>query len=148
MKTTRKPAVIVVWHHSINGRKAIDDAAVWGWSGSDRGRGLDAPQTICGDAVGGDYIVWHDTYCEDGDTVRARPWSVVLARAYKSGRVEVAIGSRAISHHRRVEDAVAAARAMLRRDDRERDNAARAACSRNDQTACPDVHTCRHGIEG
>lgn len=120
MNANRAPAVIVVWHHSINGRPEIDGAPVWGWSGSDRGRGLDAPQTVCGDAVHGDYIVWHDTYCEDGDTLRARPWSIVRARGFRSGRVEVAIGSRAISHHRRIEDAVKVAQAMLRRDERER----------------------------
>lgn len=118
MKTNRAPAVIVVWHHSINGRPVIGRAPVWGWA-------TGAPKTVCGDAVAGDYIVWHDTYCEDGDTVRARPWSVVKARARGSDRrggirVEVGIGTHAISHHRRVEDAVKVAQAMLRRDARER----------------------------
>ena len=120
MTTTRAPAVIIVWHHSITGRPEINGAPVWGWSGSDRGRHLTDTRTVCDDAVAGDYIVWHDTYCEDGDTVRARPWSVVRARARCRGGVDVAIGCGAISHHRRIEDAITAAAAMLRRDNRER----------------------------
>jgi len=125
----RAPQVIAVWHHSIRGRESIDGAPVWGWSGSDRPGSLDAVPTICGDAVAGDYIIWHDTYCEDGDTVRARPWAVVKARGLRSGRVEVAIGSHAISHHRTPEAAVKAAAAMLRKDEQARDAAARAACA-------------------
>jgi len=120
MNPTRTPAVIVVWHHSITGRPEINGAPVWGWSGCDRGRHLTDTSTVCGDAVAGDYIVWHDTYCEDGDTPRVRPWSVVRAWARPGGRVEVGIGTHAISHHRRIEDAVKVAQTMLRRDNRER----------------------------
>jgi hypothetical protein len=144
----RNPQVIAVWHHSIRGRESIDGAPVWGWSGSDRPSNAAAGPTVCGNAVAGDYIVWHDTYCEDGDTPRARPWSVVKAWARRGGGVEVAIGCGAISHHRTIEAAIKAAAAMLRAENNDRAAAARAACQAGEPADCPDAHTCRHGIDG
>lgn len=110
----RTPQVIVTKYYEIKDRKNIGPAPVWGWSISD-GAAPGEP-SVCANAIPGDYIVWHETFTENGRAVRKRPWAVVNARATRGGTVRVPIGCGAISRHATVEAAVAAAFAMLRAD--------------------------------
>ena len=144
----RSRQVIVTKHPSITGRE-IPGAVVWGWSRAD---GVEAGgPSVVDDAIPGDYVIHHDSWTLDGRR-RLRPWTVHRARKIAGARFQrrlanVSIGCGGCSTHRTVEAAVKAAAAMLRRDEAQRAASAAAACSRGETVACPDQHTCRHGID-